>query len=288
MSVQLLVSIVVLGAVYSLIGTGFVVMFRTTGILSFAQGSFLLLGTLEYVTLSDAGWPFPLAVIVASAGTGVCAALCYVVLFDRPRHDALFSALATAGLSVALGAVALVIWTPNLRPSTAALSAKAHQILPGLSMSPNQVYAIALSVAVSTAVVVFVNYTKLGLRMRAVSERRDLAVYAGIRVTGMSALAWGMSGVVAAAAGIAYSLGNSVDPSTFSDVGLALFPAILVGGMDSLTGVAVGSLILAALQSLVSYDFNTEWENVIPYMLLLAVLWVRPSGLFGRRSINRV
>jgi branched-chain amino acid transport system permease protein len=104
----------------------------------------------------------------------------------------------------------------------------------------------------------------------------------------VSALAWGVSGAVAAAGGIAYAIGKPVDPSTFSGIGLAVFPAIIVGGIDSLGGVVVGSFLLAAVQSLVDYHFGSKWDIVIPYILLLGVLAVRPSGLFGRRAVARL
>jgi branched-chain amino acid transport system permease protein len=288
MNANLAVSIIVLAAVYSLIGSGFVVMFRATGVLSFAQGSFLLLGTLAFYSLSRAGVPGAPALVAACLVVGLLAAVLYLVLFDRARPDPLFLSLATAGLSVALGALALIVWKPDLFQMPSTLSTQAHTLVGGVRASPAQIFEVALALALAFAFVLFLRFTPVGLRMRATSDSRELAHYAGIRVSRVSALAWGISGAVAAAGGIAYSIGQSVDPSTFSGIGLAVFPAIIVGGMDSLLGVVVGSLLLAAIQSLVDYHFGSRWDVVIPYVLLLGVLAVRPTGLFGSKAVARV
>lgn len=288
MNANLAVSIIVLASVYSLIGSGFVIMFRATGVLSFAQGSFLLLGTLTFYSLTAAGLPGAPAILAACLIVGTIAAVLYLALFERARPDTLFLSLATAGLSVAIGAVALIVWKPDLFQMPDTLSSQAHTLVGGVRASPAQVFEVALALALTLALWLFIRFTPLGLRMRATSDSRELAHYTGIRASRVSALAWGISGAVAASGGIAYSIGHPVDPNTLSDIGLAVFPAIIVGGLDSLVGVVVGSLLLAAVQSLVDYHFGSRWDVVIPYMLLLGILAVRPTGLFGSKAVARV
>jgi branched-chain amino acid transport system permease protein len=128
----------------------------------------------------------------------------------------------------------------------------------------------------------------VGLRMRAVACDPSLAAYGGVRVRRISALAWGISAAVAGAAGVGYTLGKVIDPSALPSLGIVVFPAIIIGGLDSLAGVAAGSVILALVQTLASVYVGTNWEDVVAYGLLLVLLWVRPNGLFGSRQLVRV
>jgi branched-subunit amino acid ABC-type transport system permease component len=121
-----------------------------------------------------------------------------------------------------------------------------------------------------------------------VANDSSLAAYGGVRVTRISALAWGISAAAAGAAGVGYTLGTVIDPTSLPALGIVVFPAIIIGGLDSLGGVAVGSLVLALVQTVVSVYVGSTWQDIVAYGLLLALLWVRPTGLFGSKNLVRV
>lgn len=284
----ILVTTVTLAATYALIGVGFVVMFRATGVLSFAQGAFFLIGALVFYSLTNAGLGLVPGLLLAGLIVGVLSALCYVGMFQFAEFDLLFVSLATVGLGTAIEAAANLVWAPNLFRTKKLVPEGAHHLGANIDVTDAQLIGIAVAIILVVGLAVFIQRTPLGLKMRAVACDAGLASYGGVRVRWISALAWGIAGGAAAVAGVAYTLGKVIDPSSLPAIGLVVFPAIIIGGLDSLGGVAVGSLILALVQTLTSVYVGGQWVDVMAYALLLLLLWARPSGLFGSRQLVRV
>jgi len=284
----IVVSTVTLAAIYALIGIGFVVMFRATGVLSFAQGSFFLIGTLMFYTLTNSGLGLYTGLIVAALIVGVLGALSYLAIFQFASFDLLFVSLATVGLGGALEAASNLLWAPDLFRTRHLVSSHAHRLGGGFTITDAQIISIGIAIVLIVGVSLFIYRTPIGLRMRAVAADSVLAAYGGVRVRRISALSWGIAAGVAAAAGIGYTLGSVIDPSALPAVGLVVFPAIIIGGLDSLGGVAAGSIILALVQTLASVYVGAQWSDMVSYSLLLVLLWVRPTGLFGSHQMARV
>jgi branched-chain amino acid transport system permease protein len=131
-------------------------------------------------------------------------------------------------------------------------------------------------------------YTRVGIQMRATADGQQLAAYSGIHVTRISALAWGVGAALAGAGGIVYALTNNLDPSSIPTVGLSVFPAIILGGLDSYLGAFVGALLLGALDSVIGVTLGGQWQDPVAYIVLVVVLLIRPRGLFGSREIVRI
>jgi branched-chain amino acid transport system permease protein len=262
----ILVTTLSLAAVYSLIGVGFVVMFRATGVLSFAQGAFFLLASLIFYSLTNAGLGLWAGLIVATICVGLAGALCYLTLFRPAGYDLLFVSLATVGLGTAIEAAIALGWGSNLFEPKNVLPVRPHKLFSGIRITDAQILTIVLAVA----------------------NDSTLASYGGVRVSRISALAWGISAAAAGAAGVGYTIGTVIDPTTLPSLGIMVFPAIIIGGLDSLAGVAVGSIVLALVQTLVSVYVGSNYTDIVAYGLLLVLLWIMPTGLFGSKNLVRV
>jgi branched-chain amino acid transport system permease protein len=285
-----LIPTLVLGCVYALVGMGFVVLFRSTGILSFAQGSLMAIGALLFYTLvTDAHWPLGLALPVTAGICGAVGGLLYLGLFDRlVGASPLLLSFATVGLSIVLEAIATLIWGSAPRQDPVLLHFPNVHINGNIVVTPVQLLTISVTLLVGVALVVVMRNTPTGLRMRATADGQSLATYYGINVTRVSALAWGLAGLCAGAGGVIYSLATAVDPAALPNVGLAVFPGVILGGVDSLGGAALGGLIVAALGTLLAIGIGGEWQDVSAYAVLLLVLLVRPRGLLGGPDVTRL
>jgi branched-chain amino acid transport system permease protein len=276
-------------AMYSLVAAGFVVLFRATKVLSFAQGSFMLLGALFFYSLTQsAGMPLYPALIIALIASGAAGWLSYRFIFSyMVGAESFVVAIATLGLAAAFEAAAYIIWgtTPLTLPSV--LSTQTHD-LAGFNVTAVDIFCVLLAVVLGIAVALAMRYTRIGIQMRATADGQQLAAYSGIHVTRVSALAWGVGAALAGAGGIVYALTNNLDPSSVPTVGLSVFPAIILGGLDSYLGAFVGALLLGALDSVIGVTIGGQWQDPVAYIILVVVLLIRPRGLFGSREIVRI
>jgi branched-chain amino acid transport system permease protein len=284
----ILVTTLTLGAVYTLVATGFVIMYRATGVLSFAQGSFLLIGALSYHTLAGHGLGLVPSMVLATVAVAVLGGVAYLLFFRAAKYDLLFFSLATIGLAQALDGASLIGWGPDLFDNRIGVPSGSTQLWGGTVVTAAQAIAVLMAIVMTVGLALFIDRTSVGLRMRAVASNSTLAPYAGVRVVWISALAWSISAGVAAAAGVGYTMGKVFDPVSLPQIGLVVFPAIIIGGMDSLLGAAVGGVLLALAQTCASVYLGSAYIDVSAYVLLLLMLWVRPTGLFGSRQLVRI
>lgn len=286
---NVLVGALTLAAVYALVGSGFVILYRATGVLNFAQGAFLATGALVFYTLThDFGWSLYPALIVAVICLAVFGALVYAVIFSRLIGlSQLVVSVATVGLGVLLQMLSNIIWGSGARTLPNLISYR-RIVLGHFSMTPADIFAFVLGVAGVAAVASFLKFTRTGLRMRATADSAVLAAYTGARPARMSALAWALAAGTAAAAGIGYSLQSQLDPSTLNNLGLAIFPAIILGGLDSVAGAALGAVILGLVQSTAGVTLGGQWESPVGYLVLIAVIMVRSRGLLGSAHVSRL
>jgi len=276
-------------AMYGLVAAGFVVLFRATKVLSFAQGAFMLIGTLLFYSfVKSAGLPLYPALILALAASGLAGWLTYRFIFSyMVGAEPFVVAIATLGLSAAFEALAYIFWgtAPLTLPSV--LSTQAHRLGP-FNVTAVDIFSVGLAIVLGLAVAVAMRYSRIGIQMRATADGQQLAAYRGIHVTRVSALAWGVGAALAGAGGIVYALTNNLDPSSVPTVGLSVFPAIILGGLDSYLGAFVGALLLGALTSVIGVTLGGGWQDPVAYVALLVVLLIRPRGLFGSREIVRI
>lgn len=289
LAANLAVGTVVLGSVYGLVGSGFVVLFRSTGVVSFAQGSYMVLGALGFYTAtSDLGLGLYPGLLITLLAMAVIGALTYRAAFARiAGSDHLTVSVATVGLGIVLQMVSYLIWGPNAKQYPPMLSFR-RMVALGFAVTPVQIFTVLLAVVLVAAIFVGLRYTRIGVRMRATADGPALAGYIGINTDRMATIAWGIAALTAAAGGAAYALGSQLDPVSIPDLGLVVFPAIVVGGIDSIVGAVVGGMAVGLLTSVVSTYLSGDWAPPICYALLLVVLILRPRGLFGSPQVARL
>jgi branched-chain amino acid transport system permease protein len=287
---NVVVGALTLAAVYALVGSGFVILYRATGVLNFAQGGFLAGGALIFYTFThNYGWSLYPALIAAVLCTAAVGAIVYLTVFSRLIGlSQLVLSIATVGLGVLLQMVCNIIWGSQARPLSNLVSFRRLHFLGHFNTTPAQIFCFVLGAIGVGAVAAFMKFTRTGLRMRATADSSILAAYTGARPARMSALAWALAAGTAAAAGIGYSLQSQLDPSTLNNLGLAIFPAIILGGLDSVAGAAIGAVVLGAVQSTAGVTLGGQWESPVAYLVLIAVIMVRPRGFLGSAHVARI
>jgi branched-chain amino acid transport system permease protein len=291
---QLLISGLSLGVVYALVALGFTVVFRATQVVNFAQGSILLLGAVVIARTHDA-LGFGLAVLAGVAAAAAAAALIEVVLIRRiGRADAGKLAILTIGVNILLttelsrelGSEILNIGDPW----------GDHVVrVASLSIPEARVAAAIVGLLLLLALGGGLRFLGAGLAMRASAEDGEAAALMGIRLGRVSAGAWALAGALAAMGGLFFT--TFPTPGVSSNVGLlalSVFPAAIIGGLDSIAGAIVGGLIVGVVATLVAgYQNDLAFlgrglSDVAPYIVMMVILLMRPAGLFGRREVGRV
>jgi branched-chain amino acid transport system permease protein len=288
---QLIGNTLTLGSLYALVGIGFVILFRSTGVVNFAQGTFMVLGAyVFYALVEGAQQPFWIAFALALASIGVIGGAVYLGMFYRLLGADLFvTVIATMGLSVVLQTITFLVWGPQVRALPPVVSNAVVAAPLGIPFSPVDLIAIGTSVALIAALELTMQRTVIGIRMRAVADSPLLAALSRINVDAICVLAWSISSMCAAVAGIAVTLRvTAVDPVSLGQLGLLIFPVVILGGVDSIRGAMVGGLAVAAIQNLAVAFLGGNWVNPAAYTVLLLTLLVRPRGLFGSRAIARI
>jgi branched-chain amino acid transport system permease protein len=289
---QLAVNIAVLASIYALICCGYVLIYRVSRVLSLAHGELMMLGAYGLYATASLFSGHPLIAVAAAAGLALAVgAAVYAALMWRMTGESVLAAvLATIALGVLLrGLMVLVFGTQTQYPlrdlgwSNASFDAGGGA----------RISAVGAALVLGTALVygslfAFLRGTRWGLRMRAAGQNPLLAAQRGVRLHGIYALAWALATLTGGMAGMLIASDAGLE-GTLVTIGLKAFPAALVGGLDSLLGALVGSLIVAGAEVLLIYYVDPLLSDVVPFVVLLAMLVVRPWGLFGsREELDRV
>ena len=292
MSLQLVANIVVLAAIYALVSTGYVLIYRVSRVLNLAHGELMMIGAYLLVAIAGAFSGNPLvALALAAIGGLVMGMVVYAVLMRWLTGEAVLAAvLITIALGILLRGLSILIWTTQQYYPGAMFGwhNPPVRIAPGVQISAASLAIVILTVIVYAGLFVFLQFTRWGVRMRAAGQNPLLAEQRGIRLHGIYAFAWGLSTFTASLAGMLLSLDSGVE-STMATIGLKAFPAALVGGLDSLLGAVIGALIVATAEIAAIQYVNPLLSDVVPFLVLLIVLAIRPWGLFGsREQLDRV
>ena len=285
---QLTVSGLSTGMIYALAAAGFVVIYKASDVLNFAQGDLLLLGTyLIFFAVAQTGMPWSLGVLVTVL-LAVAVALAVERLVLRPLvgEPIISMIMVTIGLSSVLRGAINAIWGPNPRAFDSFLPAGDLVIGPAV-LSTGRVLSIPIALAVLAGLGLFFRYTRDGIAMRAIADDQQAALSMGISIPRVFGVAWGLAAASAAIGGI--MLGNVVGVSpNVASIGLRVFPVVILGGLDSIGGAVIGGAIIGLLEIYVGFYVGHGLNLVVPYLVLILVLMVRPYGLFGKQIIERV
>lgn len=276
------------GAILALAALGFVLVYKATGVVNFAQGELLLVAAFViWFALVELGLPWLVGVAAAVVvGAALGLAVERAVLRPMVGQPVFAVIMATIGLAAILTALVQLLWGTRPRPFPDFIPGGAVQLL-GATVPQNRLWAIAVVAVVLVGFAVFYARSRHGIAMRAVADDEQAALAQGISVRRTVALSWALAGVSAVVGGalVANLVGVSGAISAF---GLLVFPVVILGGLDSVPGAVVGGAIVGLLTSYTGGYLGGGLETVIPYVALLAILLVRPHGLFGEVRIERV
>lgn len=280
------------GLLYALIAMSFVIIYRSARVFNFAQGEIVVVGGfLVWTLMSALDLPWWVAVPLALVASLVFGLLIErVILRPLVGQDLFAFVMVTIGLLIFIRGIVLVAWGPEIRFFPAVLPMAAIKIGP-LVLDRALVIGGLLTLGIAAIMSWFFNRTQLGLEMTAVAEDHQTALSLGISVKRSIALAWGMSGVLSTLAAIIFLNGKGI---TFlaSDVGFAALPVALLAGLESIGGVVVGGLIVGIAVGLAAFFLDPIFQGgvaaVFPFVIMIAILFLRPTGLFGWKTIERI
>lgn len=288
---QLLVNIVVLASIYALIACGYVMIYRVSRVLNLAHGELMMLGA--YLLLATASLFSGHAVMALGAAVVlslVVGLLVYVFLMRRMTGEMVLAAiLTTVALGILIRGLVVLLWSAQQQYPAQALGVPNPSLVIGSArISLWSAVLVLTNAAVYGGLFAFLRFGRWGIRMRAAGQNPLLAAQRGIKLHSVYALAWSLSTLTGALAGILMALDSGLT-TNLSVIGLKAFPAALVGGLDSLAGALAGALIIAAAEVLLIYYVDPLLSDVVPFLVLIAMLIVRPWGLFGtREELDRV
>jgi branched-chain amino acid transport system permease protein len=288
---EVLVGGLLSGVMYSLVAIGFVLIYKTSGVLNFAQGAMLLFAALTFVSLLDRGVPFWVAAAITLAAMALLGfGIERTVLRPLVNQPPMTLFMATLGLSYVIEGAAQLMWGTQVHGLDIGIDDMPIDFH-GVFISQFDLVAAGIAAPMVAALTVFFRYTRTGLAFRAVADDQFAALSVGLPITRIWAIVWTAAGVVAFVAGLLWGARLGVQFS-LSLVVLKALPVLVLGGFDSITGAIVGGLIIGATEKLAEVYrgpfFGGGIETWFAYAVALVFLLVRPSGLFGQRLVERV
>lgn len=279
------------GVMYSLVAIGFVVIYKTSGVLNFAQGALVLFAALTFVSLLERGVPFWGAMAVTLAAVILVGMLVErTVLRPLVNQPPITLFMATLGLSYVIEGVAQLLWGTQVHGLDLGIEDSPFEVW-GVLISQFDLFAAGIAAALVGLLTVFFQYTRFGLAFRAVAEDQLAALAVGLRLPRIWASVWATAGIIALVAGLLWGARLGVQFS-LSLIVLKALPVLVLGGFDSIAGAILGGLIIGAAEKLaevyVGEYVGGGIEGWFAYAVALLVLLVHPTGLFGRKRVERV
>ena len=294
---QLLFAGIALGCIYALIGLGFSIIFKASGVINFAQGELLLVGAYV-ISAGMFEWHlgFLLSLLLAIVVTVAIGVLFERIILRRMIGKPVFSILmVTIGLDVLLRTGVQVGFGSDLRPSGSPFSLTDGINVGGVHFGAVDLWTVATTIALCGALYGFFRYTKYGLAMRATALDQEAALALGIDIRTVNALAWGIAALVATIGGFFFAASMPVLNIDLGGIALLAFPAIILGGLDSVPGAVVGGIVIGLAEVVIAgYEshfplfLGSGIHQIAPYLIMIAVLLIRPYGLFGTRKVERI
>lgn len=285
-----------LGAKYALVALGFVVVFKATGVINFAQASFVLVGGYLCFTVANTwGWSFYLALILSMIGGGVLGLLLEFLILRRMSGEAPFTLImVTIGILFVIDNVVTAIWGPSGHDLADPWGLRTWKF-GDVDIAVADVWTIGITAVVLVAFFAMFKWSTLGLAMRASALDQEAALAQGIAPKRVYQVAWASAGVVGAVAGVMLASGaGSLSPG-LGLIALIAFPAMILGGLESPGGAVIGGVIIGLVQqftALLAPEYLSwiggGFDRVSPYFVMVLILLVRPTGLFGQKEVRRV
>jgi branched-chain amino acid transport system permease protein len=291
---QLVVNGFVVGSIYALVALGFVVIYKSSSILNFAQGEFLMLGAYVCLAIMTGSAPVPFwAAFLLTLCFSVALGLLLERVALRPMigEPVISVIMLTLGLSAILKAVVQGIWGTDTRPFPQVFPSEPVHLGP-FPVSLGYLWSLACVSALLAAFALFFKYARSGIAMRATAFSQQVALSMGISVRRIFALSWSIAAVVSAVGGVLVGAVRGGVDGSLAFFGLKVVPVAILGGLDSVLGAIVGGVAIGVLENLsggyLDPIFGGGVKEVAPFAALVLILMVKPYGLFGKVKIERV
>jgi branched-chain amino acid transport system permease protein len=287
---QLLVSGISLGFLYALSALGFVMIFKSSSVLNFAHGELMAIGAFLFLALS--AWA-DLPIVLAFALTLVGSFTLGFILekfFLRPLiGEALIQVIMlTLGLALMFRGLLLFIFGGDIHDYPQFLPEALSMQWGNIQIPAVYVAAIIIGILFLILFGLFFKYSSQGIYMRSVADNQPAALSLGVHVRRVFALSWAIAALVCAMSGIVLGIINGINVHELSSIGLKVFPVVILGGLDSIGGAILGGVIIGLLETFTGGYISTSLREIIPYIVLIFILMVKPYGLFGLVEIERV
>lgn len=286
------------GAVISLGAIGLSLSLQVLRFANFAHSELLSWGaylTLTFVGLFGVGstigpfsfgWGLIVATVLSGAAVAVMAIVASEAVFSRLRargSSPLILVFAAFGVALIMRHLIVLIWGPEVQYYTRELQ-MAVEVLPGIRMLPDQLFVLGLTLIALVGFHCLLRYTRMGIAMRGMAESRPLAQICGIAVESVTRWTWAVTSILAALAGVCLGLTSQIKPEMGFHLLLGMFTAMIIGGVGSLAGAVIGGLVIGVAENVSVLYISAGYKQVTPFILLIAVLYVRPNGIFGQRE----
>lgn len=290
---QLLINGLIVGALYGVVAMSFVLIYKASRIVNFAQGEFLLIGAWTcWWLLTSWQLPFWIGFPITLAFMMLFGIILQVVVLRPMIGEPIISVImVTIGLSLFFQALMKWMFGVFAKPFPPIFASPTVNVF-GLDVQTVYVVSLVISLLIMAGFGWFFKFSRMGLAMRATAFDQQVAQSLGISVRQVFAASWAISAMVSAVAGVTVGVVNGVS-SALSFFGIKVFPAVILGGLDSVVGAVIGGLIVGVLENLAHY-VDSQWLNwgnmyeIAPFYVLIAILMVKPYGLFGTKDIERV
>ena len=290
---HLLVNGLIVGTLYGVVAMCFVLIYKASKVVNFAQGEFLLIGAwVCWFLLTRYQVPFYLGFLITLAFMMMLGLMVQVIVLRPMIGEPTISVImATIGLSIFFQAMMKWMFGVFAQPFPQIFATQSVDVL-GLKVQTVYVVSMLVSLAVMAGFAYFFKFSRMGLAMRATAFDQQVAQSLGISVRQVFALSWAISAMVSAIAGVTVGIVNGVS-SALSFFGIKVFPAVILGGLDSIVGAVLGGIIIGVLENLSHFVDRQylNWGNlyeIVPFYVLIIFLMIKPYGLFGTRDIERV
>lgn len=278
----------VTGAAYGLIAMGFALVYKATGVVNFAQGELVMLTAYVSFSIADRTGLSFLPLMAATIPISMLIGLTLERVFIRPMlgEPTFAIVMVTVGLAVILRGVTIMIWGPD--PATFPIGLPTAVVHIGsVPFYPAQLALIGCMALVTLIAWAFLRFSRIGIAMRAVAADETAALLVGISVSRIHAFAWMFSAAIASVAGVLFAANFKLAPDMWFQ-GMKSFPAVILGGLDSVIGAALGGLVIGVVENLFQGYVGQGLREISGFVVIIVVLMVRPYGLFGSREIERV
>ena len=291
---QLVISGLVIGSIYAAVALGFTIIYKATRVVNFAQGELLMVGAYVcYAFLVQMHIPFWAALLLTILFSMILAMFVERLILRPMIGEPIISIImVTIGLALVFRSIVSAIWGTEILVYEPKLFPQQMVNIAGLPVSLEFVWCFVLSVFLLAVFSAFFKYSKAGVAMRATAFNQQVAQSMGISVKHIFALSWIISAVVSGIGGVLIGNINGINSSLYH-FGLKVFPATILGGLDSILGAALGGLIIGILENLSDGVFKAYFDlsgvkEVVPFVFLVIILMIKPYGLFGTKEIERV